>query len=79
MRTGRPLLHITEEERAESIKIIQLRAYLKKHNKTMEEYLEWKKEKERNREILEIKKKIKLAYKNFDNNRLKELHRALCY
>ena len=57
--TGRPAIY-TDEQRIQAIKLNQLRAYLKKNNKTQEEYDLW-------RSNIDLKKKITKLKNDFND------------
>lgn len=63
---GRPFLYLTDEDRKKAIHNNQLKAYLKRNGKTIDEYNQWKDELNKKKELRRIKKQLREAL-NTDN------------
>ena len=78
---GRPKIYLTEQERLDSIRITQKRAYAKKHNKTIEQIEQKKISAVQKKESRDKKKMLKQKFneliKNNDINKLNMLNLIL--
>ena len=74
---GRPKLYQNEEERSNGHKNSALRAYLKKNNKSMDDYLQQKQSIKKRKEISYVHRWVRNYLKENNNNELLEFIKTI--